>query len=96
MDLKLIFRRKARLDIDKAYGWYEGHRKDLGELFLLQLDRGLQVILDHPKGFPRIHKEFRQCPIDRFPYVIIYRQLGKQIVIMRVFHTSQHPGKRFV
>ena len=95
MNFKLSFRNKAKLDIETAYRWYEDRRKGLGELFLLQLDRSLKVILEHPKGFERVHEEFRQYPVDRSPYVIIYRLLGKQLIIMRVFHTRQHPGKRF-
>ena len=30
----------------------------------------------------------------RFPYVVVYRPLKNQVVIMRVFHTKQDPKKK--
>lgn len=33
--------------------------------------------------------------MDRFPYVIVYRVADEHVVVMRVFHRSQHPAKKF-
>lgn len=90
----LVFRRSARADIAKAFNWYEERRTGLGDAFLLEVQSCLKYVLDRPKGFPRIHGEFRQALLHRFPYVMVYRPKGKTIVIMRVFHCSQDPSKK--
>ncbi len=38
----------------------------------------------------------RQVPLDRFPFVVVYAIRRKEIVVLRVFHTSREPSKRFV
>ena len=39
--------------------------------------------------------EFRQAPLDNFPYVLVYRLMNDEIVIFRLFHTSQDPDRKF-
>jgi len=89
------FRPAAREDIAEGYAWYEARRQGLGEAFLLEVQRCMMILLRSPGAFRRIHKEFRQALLDRFPYVIVYMVSGKRIVIMRVFHCSQDPKKKF-
>jgi len=40
-------------------------------------------------------KHFRQLPLSGFPYVLLYGVWRDEIIIYRVFHTSQHPKKKF-
>lgn len=94
MSAALVFRTRARTDIAEAYAWYEVRKQGLGELFLYETQQCLQVILHAPNGFQRVHGHFRQAPMGRFPYVIVYRPTRKEVVILRVFHTSQDPRKK--
>lgn len=73
----------------------KGRAKGLGDRFLLELQRCLGYIVANPNGFQRVHDHFRQAPLNGFPYVAVYRIDGTTIVVMRVFHTSQHPKKKF-
>lgn len=91
---KPVFRARARRDIAKAVTWYEARRSGLGEHFMLEMQRCLGGIAVNPARFPPIHRSFRQAPMRRFPYVVIYRPLKDQVVIMRVFHTKQDPKKK--
>lgn len=91
---KPVFRAKARKDVAHAVAWYESKRVGLGDQFLLEAQRCVGSILLNPVRFPRIHGLFRQAPMHRFPYVVVYRPLGHDVVIMRVFHTKQDPKKK--
>ncbi len=95
MKRALILRPSARKDIADGDKWYEGKSQGLGDRFLLEVQRCLGYILANPSGFQRVHEQFRQAPLKVFPYVIVYRLDGDLTVVMRVFHTSQHPGKRY-
>ena len=66
----------------------------LGARSLIEVQRAFAHILQNPNGFQRVHDQFRQAPLDRFPFVIVYRTDGPVVVVMRVFHTSQHPKKK--
>jgi plasmid stabilization system protein ParE len=81
--------------VAEAYGWYEQRREKLGELLLFEVQRCLSYILQFPNGFQRVHGTYRQARVEGFPYVIVYRVSGSTVVIMRVFHTSQDPKKKF-
>jgi plasmid stabilization system protein ParE len=90
-----VLRPAAQKDVAEGDAWYEEKRPGLGDRFLLEVQRSLDRILENPRGYQRIHKEFRQLPLSHFPYVIVYVVKGTTILVMRVFHTSQHPRKKF-
>lgn len=43
-----------------------------------------------PVKFVRIH----EAVVKRFPYVVNYEVVDKQIIILSVFHVKQHPSKK--
>lgn len=90
----LVLRPKARQDIMDGDRWYEEKLQGLGDRFLLEVQRCLAHILQNPNGFQRVHDQFRQAPLDHFPFVVVYRTDGPVVVVMRIFHTSQHPKKK--
>ena len=77
-----------------AYNWYEEQLVGLGEDFLMELELGYNKILANPTFYTFIEKEFRRLLINRFPYVIIYEILDRDIVVYAVFHTSRNPNNR--
>jgi plasmid stabilization system protein ParE len=95
MTYRIHFRQRARRDVAQAYEWYEERREQLGELLLFELHRSLDYILQFPNGFPRVSGPYRQARVEGFPYVVVYRLDGPTVVVMRVFHTSRDPKKKF-
>lgn len=51
-------------------------------------------IARYPKGFPKVHGEFRRRLLRRFPYAIYYRLEGSTIIIFGLFHCARDP--RFI
>ena len=95
MALIVIYRDEAIDDITDAMRWYRDQKKGLEENFIKAVLACEAFIEQYPKGAPVIHKHFRQTPLKGFPYVMIFGAWHGELVIYRLFHTSQHPKKKF-
>tara|TARA_R110002050_G_scaffold287822_1_gene439229 strand:+ start:1099 stop:1401 length:303 start_codon:yes stop_codon:yes gene_type:complete len=85
----------AKLDIAESYDWYLKISRKVSGSFLFQLKKTLDYIAQNPFLFQVVYKDFRQVPIKKFPFVIIYR-VEKQIVkIYRIFPTNMDPMGKF-
>lgn len=48
MSWRLVLRRRAVRDVTQARDWYEAQRAGLGETFLVEFERVLAVLEEHP------------------------------------------------
>lgn len=87
---------RSERDVAKSVYWYGIHEFSRSAKFLADLDRSLRIIQQFPKGGNVVKGIIRQVPLDRFPFVVVYAIRRKEIVVLRVFHTSREPSKRFV
>ena len=85
---------EAETEIESAYDWYEEQETNLGHKFIARIEVAYQLILDFPFGFPARRKDYRECFIGIFPFVIIYSVVGNRIIVYKVFHTSRNPRKK--
>jgi plasmid stabilization system protein ParE len=89
--LPFVLLPEARDDLDGAFDWYERRRTGLGDQFAEAVHKTIDLIT----AFPRIgtvkYRDVRQRLVPRFPYVIVYREVGGTIQIVSVFHTSRDP-----
>lgn len=92
---KLIFKHRALLMVKEAYNWYEKQKIGLGEEFLSELDVCYKKIQKTPAFFGKIEKNYRQVRLKRFPYLIVYEIMEKDVVVFAVFHTSRNPDNKF-
>ncbi len=89
---------KVQTDFDEGFTWYENKRKGLGDEFLLDIEKKIDVILNQPEAFgSKGHLYYREALLDRFPYVIVYRiyKRKKEIFISSVHHTKKSVGKKY-
>jgi hypothetical protein len=95
MGFKLIIDPKAKNEIDEAIEWYESKQIGLGLDFLNYLDGYFKTLKEGKVAF-RIKRKlvFRELPLKRFPYVIIYEAYRNQIIVYSVFNTLQNPSKK--
>jgi hypothetical protein len=85
----------AEKEIDESIKFYESINKGLGKQFLAHLKSYLKVVKVNPELFEIKKKPYyRELPLVKFPFVIIYEIIEKNIVIHSVFHTSRHPQKK--
>ena len=91
---KLIYTSRAYKSILKAFEYYESAQKDLGDYFLSFLEECILSIDNNPEIYRIIHKNYRQAKVSRFPYVVIFRINGDEIIIENVFNTYLNPIKK--
>lgn len=96
MSLPVIFLPLAEKDILDAEDHFATISEHLSDRFINELDRTVQIIVQHSGGFQKIVGEFRQAPLDVFPFVIVYQIIKDAIVIFRLFHTRQDPQLKFI
>jgi toxin ParE1/3/4 len=74
--------------------WYEGRVEGLGLKCLLVVDEALQAIEESPSAYPRWERDarFRKFVIQRFPYVVFYREVAEQIDVIAIAHGAREPG----
>jgi hypothetical protein len=95
MGSKLIIEPEAQEEIIEAIEWYESKQVGLGADFLSYLDGYFQTLKNGNASFEIKRKPvFRELPLKRFPFVIIYEEFRDLIIIYSVFNTFQNPSKK--
>jgi plasmid stabilization system protein ParE len=83
---------EANDDLSQAIEYYEDCEDGLGLDFLIEFEKAIRRIVEHPQAWQEISKSFRRCLLGRFPYGIIYSVESKCILIVSVMNLHQHPG----
>jgi len=84
----------AQAELEGAAEWYEGRREGLALRFLSHVDHALTAIEETPSAFPRWEHDprFRKFVLQRFPYLVFYRELRDRIEIVAIAHGAREPG----
>lgn len=89
--MRLGLRLAAEQDLDEAFAWYESQRLGLGEEFLQAVQRTFEAIGEHPMRHRVLLRDARQALVRRFPYRVLYRIVGEEIVVVACLHAHQDP-----
>jgi plasmid stabilization system protein ParE len=89
MSWKLNVRARAKSDVRRAKTWYQNQQDGLSKEFVDAVEEAFRIISLNPHVCQIYHEKYRQCLPTRFPYRILYFIDGRQVVVARVFHTSQ-------
>ena len=83
----IVFHSKARAELDRAIGYYEGQKRGLGLDFQSEIEKSISKIKENPQiGSPYKVKDVRYYLVHRFPYVVYYAELPKVIWIAAIAH----------
>jgi len=93
MNFNLVITLTARQNTINAYNYYESIRAELGEDFLYELETKYRSIRQNPYSFSYIDDKFilRDCALNRFPFVVIYKIHEEQIFILSVHNFNKNP-----
>jgi len=91
--VKLQVRLAALQDMEDAHAWYESQRPGLGEEFLRAVDQVMTAVSEHPLRFRALVLDTRQALVRRFPYRVLYRVFGDQVVVVACFHARRDPRR---
>ena len=91
MSFPLVLRRKARIDFDEAFDWYEQQRAGLGVRFAERVQWVFESISAMPELHAPIFGDVRRALVRTFPYSVFYRIRGGRVVVLAVFHNKRDP-----
>lgn len=93
MPFELIISRKAVIETNDAYLFYERASVGLGERFLESLEDVYKNLSLNPQyyGYLNKAKDIRDVKIKNFPFVIIFKIVNDKVFVLSVFNTGRDP-----
>lgn len=86
------FHPSAMREVARAYRWY-ADRSDLAAgRFAEEMDQAVGQLSVTPERFPKHMHGMQRFLMDRFPYLLIYRELKDRVRVVAVAHAKQRPG----
>jgi len=95
MTYDLLIKDEAYEDLQNAFDYYEEQQAGLGEDFLENVKARIDYIKKYPLHFNKVERDYRQSLIDRFPFLIVYELLDKEVIVYSVFNCSKNTEKKF-
>jgi plasmid stabilization system protein ParE len=89
---ELIVSSPAEREYAEALTWYMERSVRAAEQFDMEVDRALREIAAAPDRFPRCDERHQYFLMRKFPFQVIYRRAGDDIIVMAFAHTSRSPG----
>lgn len=82
----------ARQELIEAGVYYASKNRKLVDDLEHEVDRALSYLYDFPRAAKPIDRIHRSYKLRRFPYLLIYRIAGAELIVVAVAHTSRKPG----
>jgi plasmid stabilization system protein ParE len=86
------FHSEAKKEFFEAVEYYEDQVLGLGDDFIDEVEKVLDVIVKQPASGTKITNTERRFLVSRFPYGLIYSVEADQIVISAVMNLKRKPG----
>jgi plasmid stabilization system protein ParE len=82
----------AKVELNEAARYYEAESPGLGTAFLVEAERTVAAILEHPASSPVVGRSVRRRLLGRFPYGLVYRVRGEQLRVLAVMNLRRRPA----
>ncbi len=89
--MKISFLVAASHELDEAYDWYEAQAKGLGGQLVEEARLAVRRVAVFSESCQEIAPGIRRCLVRRFPYALIYRTAGEELIILAVMHQHRKP-----
>jgi plasmid stabilization system protein ParE len=89
---EIVVHESAEEELNAAAVFYESRETDLGKEFLEELSLCFRRIREHPFSYSLHFDEYRRYLMGRFPYGVVYRVEGQQVLVFAVAHLRRRPG----
>lgn len=89
---KLQIHPLAEAELAAAARFYEKRLAGLGRVFLDEVSRCFDHVLDSPESGAPCYSKFRQLLVRRFPYAVVYEVLPRGILIVAIAHQRRKPA----
>lgn len=82
----------ARSDFDESFDWYAKRSPRAALGFVAAVDQALATIAANPERFAVFDGVHRACPVSRYPFRIVYREVEDRVVVVAVAHAKRRPN----
>jgi plasmid stabilization system protein ParE len=89
---RVLFTEAARADFADAVDWYNAHAAHVVPQLRESLRAAVARIAANPKQFPVGPYQTRRVLLQRFPYLLIFREAQEDCYVVAVFHVSRDPA----
>lgn len=94
MVFNILLSRKATAELEDAIQYYNQIDKKLGEKFYSEFIENLNYVRINLFLFQIKFDTFREIPLKKFPFIIVYELIDLSIIVNAVFHTSRNPESK--
>lgn len=91
--MKLRVLDAAEQEVSDAFDYYESQSAGLGRRMSSEIRDALAGILDFPEAHPIVNFTHRKRNLKKFPYGIVFRIDGEEVVFVAYFHLRSDPAK---
>ena len=91
MTLRVVFRRAAKGEFERAAVWYDEQRPGLGEEFIHEIEQAVTQAAAASQRFPVVFGDIRRTVARRFPFCVYFRVRGDALIVLAVFHGRRDP-----
>ncbi len=93
MAATVIFHRQALQEYQDALQWYGRRTLRAAQALARAVDAAVQQMSTAPTRWPVVHQHYRWVRTPRYPYVLYYRILDPDtVLVMAVAHARRRPG----
>jgi toxin ParE1/3/4 len=84
-------------EMEEAAVWYDQRQSGAGRLFLAEVERVRQAIVERPTSHPRVEVPsgdlvIRRALLTKFPYAIVFLDREAYVLVLAVAHTKRRPS----
>lgn len=83
---------EAEQELYEAASRYEAEVRELGLRFADEVERVIQLLLEHPELGSRLDDNLRHFVLRKFPFSIVYAAGEDIVYILAIAHGSREPG----
>ena len=91
--MKLRVLDAAEREVSDAFDYYESQSEGLGRRMTSEIRDALSGILDFPEAHPIVDPTHRKRNLKKFPYGVVFRIDGEEVVFVACFHLRSDPAK---
>lgn len=88
----LRFDPRAQQDIEEAIAYYAGAYTPACVGLMDAIEHVLHLLRHHPDAGTIVRRGARKWPLSKFPYLLVYRVDGDDLIVLAVAHMRRRPG----
>jgi toxin ParE1/3/4 len=89
--VRIDFHPEATDELNYAANWYLGRSPKAAQQFAVEIERALEKIAADPLRFVHVGKHVQACPVERFPYQLVFRVDPDSIFLIAVADARRRP-----